>query len=171
MAELADVPKPGTVEHYLKHRLDHQISHFETAATREQRRGKSWQNVTIVAAALTPLLIGWAEIATDDESKSGLRILALASSGAAAIATSIISVRRYWETGVLYRAREEALKGERWLWQQKVGPYDAAMASADAPVDPDKLLVERAEAIIAEDVSEWTKRMREASQRADTGGG
>lgn len=159
MSETETPAGPGpSVDHYVTARLDDQINHFEKAAGREQRRGKDWQNLLIAMSAVTPLLIGLAEIVETREDL--LRGLALLTSALAAIATSIMATRRYWENGVIYRAREEALKREKWLWQQKVGPY------AEAGVDPDAALVERVEDIIAADVQDWSGRMREASLTA-----
>ncbi|MEM1383390.1 MAG: DUF4231 domain-containing protein [Pseudomonadota bacterium] len=163
--------KPESIAAYVTGRVDDQIGHFAKAATREQSRGKGWQNAVIVATAFTPLLIGLAEIM---EGMSGtkpfyyldpklLRGAALVSSFLAVVASTLLSTRRYWENGVLYRAREQALIREKWLWEQRAGPY----AETSDP-ERDRLLTERVEALIEEDVTGWTGRMRAASKNMKT---
>ncbi|MEM1160449.1 MAG: DUF4231 domain-containing protein [Pseudomonadota bacterium] len=149
------------VDTFIAERLDDQITYFSNAAGREQGRGKQWQNTLIGAAALTPMLIALAEL-FEEPISSILRGLSLVSSALAAIATSVIATRKYWENGVAYRAREQALIREKILFQMRAGPY--ADGASDPP--PDRLLVETVEAIIAEDVVGWTERMRDASKQA-----
>jgi len=159
----ADAPAAdgSAFQAFLTDRLQGQIAYFNKAAAREQERGKLWQNVLIVAAAATPLLIGLAEFF--DGFQTGLRALALGSSFLAAVATSLLSVRQYWENGVGYRAQEQALIRERVLYDTKAGPY--APEALDG-ADPRTLLVETVEAIVAKDVTGWQARMQEASQRS-----
>lgn len=149
-------------EQYLRTRLEDQRAYFARAASREQQRGKDWQNLVIASMALTPFLIGMSEIVgASTEAGTTLRAVALFSSFVLAVATTVLEVRTYWRNGVNYRSHEMALARERHLWEQRAGEY------ADAHDDDDarRLLVERVEAILAQDTIDWQARMRDASER------
>ena len=149
------------IETFITERLDHQISYFDKAASREQQRGKSWQNYMIGAAAVTPVFIALAELGPEPWDTI-LRGLSLVSSALAAVATSVLATRKYWENGITYRAREQALIREKFLYRMKAGPY--AKGASDLPAG--QLLVENVEGLLAEDAAGWAERMKDASQRA-----
>jgi len=161
---MAATDKPD-IESYVAQRLQGQIDYFDRAAGREQRLGRIWQYCQIVAAAVTPLLIGLAEI-FEEAAADWFRAASLVTAAVAAIATSVLAARRHWENGVLFRAREQALMRERELWRQGAGRYGPAEGASS---DPDRLLIETVEDLIDEDISGWTARMREASKRSDGG--
>lgn len=148
---------------FITNRVDDQIAYFSRAAEREQGRGKDWQNALIVAAAATPMLIGLAELIHGDW-QIVMRALSLISAAVAAVATSIVSTRKYWENGVMYRAREQALIREKSLFDMRAADY----AEGAAEVSAEELFVLNVEQIIADDVGAWTGRMKDASAHAQS---
>ncbi|MEM7190066.1 MAG: SLATT domain-containing protein, partial [Pseudomonadota bacterium] len=116
----------------------------------------------IWAAAATPLLIGATEILPEIETL--LKLASLAAASATVVATGVLRVRQHWQQGVIYRGRQEALIRELQLWEHDAGRY-APSGLEKAKTDKDTLLVETCEGIIADDVSDWTNRMKDATSR------
>ncbi|MEM9140972.1 MAG: DUF4231 domain-containing protein, partial [Pseudomonadota bacterium] len=109
----------------------------------------------------TPMLIGLAEL-VDGDWQAVMRGFSLVSAAAAAVATSVMSTRKYWENGVNYRAREQALIREKSLFEMRAADY--AEDAADLPAE--ELFVLNVEQIIADDVGAWAGRMKDASRNA-----
>ncbi|MEM7057506.1 MAG: DUF4231 domain-containing protein [Pseudomonadota bacterium] len=141
-----------------------QIPYFSGAASREQKKGRDLQDLQIAAAAATPLLIGAAEIFQDNNLGTLLRLLALVAAAATAFVTGTLSVRKHWELGVNYRAREQSLISQLYYWEMSAGAYAEAKLK-EAGKDKNTLLVETCEGIIGDDVEYWSNALKDASSR------
>jgi Protein of unknown function (DUF4231) len=121
-------------------RLEDQIAWYDRKSIQNQRTYRRIKVFEIVAAAVIPFLAA-IEVPHMKWIVGGLGVLITAFEG-------IIQLNQYSQNWIAYRATNEALKREKYLYLAEAGPY-AAIAN------PRALLAERVEAIIAQENSKW----------------
>lgn len=108
-------------------------------------RNKSWyQNlrfITILSAAMIPFLSTNAQIPVGHQISAVLGVLI-------AVMEGVQQLKQFHENWVSYRATEEALKREQYLYLAKAGSYRGLDASA-------QLLAERVEALVSSEETKW----------------
>jgi hypothetical protein len=137
-------------EDYIEQRLNDQINWYGQKSSSNQRWFKRLRLAEIVAAAIIPFLSGFAD--------KGLTIkIAIGALGVTvAIIASLLALLRLQEHWINYRATAEALKTEKFLFLTQTRPYDAA--------DAFHLLVQRVEALLSKENTEWMQSMIKPSK-------
>ncbi len=129
---------------YLTRRVDDQIAWYSEKGSWNQRWYKRLRAVEIVCAAAIPLLVGFVA----DQTLS-LKVTVGLLGFVVAIITGIVTLYRFQENWVQYRATAESLKHEKFLFLTRVGPYAVA--------EPFPLFVQRIEQLIAQENSSWAE--------------
>ncbi len=135
-------------------RLEEQISWYDTKSLSNQRTYKRVKVFEIIAAASIPFItpmpgmyVKWIV--------GVLGVLITVSEG-------IIQLNQYNKNWISYRATNEALKREKYLYLGSAGPYaGAAAANAHA------MLAERVEGILAQETEKWVT-LQENTRAATT---
>lgn len=145
---------PTDFDQLIRERLDDQIAWYDRKATFNQHR---YRISTVIQIAISAIIMIVASAAKPLTIPLGTFDL-----GWAALLAALLAVMKGMETAyqwqanwVNYRGAAESLKRERYLYLGKAGPY------ADAP-DPNRLLVERVEDVIAHETGGWAGRMQQA---------
>jgi hypothetical protein len=116
-------------------------------------RNKTWfqtlKVVTILSAALIPVL-STSGIPHGSQVSAGLGVLI-------AVIESLQQLKQYHDNWINYRATEEALKHERYLYLARAGPYRGVDG-------PQTLLAERVEAIVSQEEKGWVSTQTSAEQ-------
>jgi hypothetical protein len=134
---------------YLEQRLDEQMQWHSAKSRVYQQRYKIIQLAVITAGALVPVFS--ASAATDAPVMvPHLYLLVSALGVLVAVLSAAQSLFRYQEMWIQYRATAEALKANRYLYLTGTTPYDGD--------DRDAVLVQRVEAIIADQNVSWRTR-------------
>ena len=154
--------RAADLEGVIHERIDDQIGWYDNKAKFNQHRYRISSVmqialsavIMIVAASSTPLTIPlgpWPPL------------------GVAAVLAALIAVMKGMETAyqwqlnwINYRAAAESLKREKYLYRANAGPYTGV-------ADPGRLLIERAEDVIAHETGGWTGRMQQAQPAATHG--
>ena len=166
VAEVSDagsksLPKQGpwrseasrmTEAEYMDQRVGDQIRWYSRKSTSCQTRYKSLRLTEIIAAALIPFLSGMGERVPYGAWVIGMLGVVIAISAAAA------SLFKFHENWIQYRATQEQLKCEKFLFLTRSGPY--------AEDDPFQVLVQRVEKILAKENSTWAKTGMSTSKPA-----
>ena len=130
-----------TSEEYIKDRVDDQIAWYDRKSGDAQRRFKLFRRAEIVCAAAIPFIAGY----------SGTYIGAQAATGVlgavVVVLASLLSLGRYQENWLEYRATAEALKHEKYLYLAHVEPY--------ASENSFPLFVQAAEGFLSKENSAW----------------
>ena len=137
-------------EDYVEQRLNDQINWYGQKSAANQRWFKRLRFAEIVAAAVIPFVSGFAD--------GSLRIkIAIGALGViVAIIASLLALLRLQEHWINYRATAEALKTEKFLFLTQTQPYDTA--------DAFHLLVQRVEALLSKENTEWMQSMIKPSK-------
>jgi hypothetical protein len=130
-------------------RLDDQISWYDRKSGQSQTRFKALKLVTIVSAALIPVVSQFVE---NNAYVSILGVIVI-------IVESVQQLNQYEQLWITYRATAEALKHEKYLHAAKAGPY------GEAP-DPEKLLAERIEELVSQESKRWVESNLSKSDKA-----
>lgn len=128
---------------YLKQRVKDQLDWFERKSAWNQKWYKRLKLAVIVFSVSIPLLVGFVE-ADMDWLKIGIGILGIIIAGI----EGALSLYKFQDNWIQYRATAEALKRETYFYKTNSGEYRQAQA-------PFPLFVERIEAIIEGDTSNW----------------
>jgi uncharacterized protein DUF4231 len=132
-------------------RLDDQIRWYDTHSSRQRRSFYVLKIVTIVAAAVIPLM---AVILSD----AYLNKIVISSLGALIVVIEGIQQLFQFQTNwILYRSTCEGLKREKYLYVGNAGPYAAAH-------NPHSLLAERIESLISQELASWTSSQQSSEQ-------
>jgi hypothetical protein len=146
------MPESTSNHDQILERLDNQIRWYDIHSGRQRRSFYSLKVVTVVAAAIIPLL---AVILPDGH----LNKIVTSLLGALIVVIEGIQQLFQLQTNwTLYRSTCESLKSEKYLYLGEAGPYAAAAQT------PHSLLAERVEALISKEVVGWTSSQR-ASQK------
>ena len=130
---------------YLEQRVEDQLNWFERKCAWNQKRYKRLKLVIIISSAAIPLMVGFIQ---NDNMMIWLKILTGATGVIIAVAEGVSSLYKYQDNWIQYRATAEALKRECFLYKTGAGEYRQEK-------DPFPLFVERIEAIIDNDTSNW----------------
>jgi hypothetical protein len=129
---------------YVEDRLSEQMKWYETKANENKSRFHIFQTIIVIASVIIPIinLINFAPFE--------IRIVSSILGGTVTGITAFIQLKKYQENWLLYRATEENLKKEKYLFLYDAGPY------SDAKDDNrKKVLVERVESIISSETSQF----------------
>ena len=140
-------------EDYIEQRLNDQINWYGQKSSTNQLWFKRLRFAEIVAAAVIPFLAGFA-----GESLS-IKIAIGALGVVVAIIASLLALLRLQEHWINYRATAEALKTEKFLFLTQTLPYDKENAF--------HLLVQRVEALLSKESTEWMQSMIKPSKEED----
>jgi hypothetical protein len=142
-------------ENVVHERLDDQIAWYDKKAKFNQQRYRIASVSQIALSAVIMIVASTPQAVT-------IPVGAHFDPGLAALLAAVIAVMKGMETAyqwqsnwINYRAAAESLKREKYLFRGRAGPY-AAVA------DPERLLVERIEDVIAHETGGWTGRMQQA---------
>jgi hypothetical protein len=144
-------------EKYLKERYYDQLSYYDKASVKNQKRYRRFQWILIILSAMTPIL------AALDGKWFSLQIAVIAVSAIVAILTTSLKTFQYQELWVNYRATHEQLKPEIHYYEFAVGPY------SQAGVDKEAMFVTRVETILDKEHQGWpsAKKIREDRDLGD----
>lgn len=121
-------------------RLEDQIVWYSRKSQGAQRRYKWMKGLTIVSAALIPVLTTTG-VAHAAQVAGGLGVLI-------AVLEGIQQMNRYQANWTSYRATAEALQREKFLYLGKANPYLGA-------ANPQAMLAERVEALVSQENTLW----------------
>lgn len=146
-----------TPEEYLEQRLDDQIRWYDGKSGSAQRWFKRLRAAEIVFAAAIPVLASFAE------GNALIGPLMGILGALVVVLAGLLSLQQYQERWVEYRATAESLKHEKYLYLTGTDPY--------AGPDAFPLLVQRVEALISKEHSNWTGYSRQGAADSKSGGG
>lgn len=128
---------------YIDKRIEDQIEWLDAKSTWNQRLFKRLRFAEIVMGSLIPVLAG-----LELPELVGKALVALLGASIAIVAAAI-SLWRFQELWVQYRATAEALKREKHIFLTRTSPYDGE--------DRFPLLVSRVEALLATENASWSQ--------------
>lgn len=128
---------------YVENRYKDQMSFYDKAAVKNQKKYKQFQWVLIVFSAITPVLAAF------DGQWVRLQIPVVLVSAIVAVLTAGLKTFQYQEMWVNYRATNELLKPEIYYYNFSVGPY------AEEGIDKETLFVSRVETILDKEHINW----------------
>ncbi len=123
---------------YLTDRLETQIDWYSTKATNNKFGFHLLQIMVLIVGATIPIvnIVDFAPLET--------RLISSVLGSVTVTVTGIIQLKKYHENWIMYRSTEEALKKEKYTYQNEVGEY-----SGLTPDERLKRLVENVESIIS----------------------
>lgn len=162
-----------TPAEYIEKRLDEQIGWYNRRSTSYQKKYKNLRKIELVGAALIPLLSGLAVSVPNmlgGGTNSGavntgtiITIIVALMGAAIAVIAGLLGLGRYQELWFEYRATCENLTREKLLYQTRVEPYNDANAFS--------LLVQRAEALMSRENTNWTHSLLPKEGKKDPSNG
>ena len=147
---------------YLKERVEKQRVWYETKANRNKKTFFTYQTIIIILGALIPVIVAFEGAVCLLEVWGG-PITALISAFIAVIA-GLDKLQQPQPNWFNYRANEETIKKEEWLYKYKVGHYKGLNDQ-----EAKELLVERIESIISADIARVTTLKREEREEREEG--
>ncbi len=137
-------------ERYIQERLQGQIDWFDAKSSWNQRWYKRLKAIEILAAALIPLLSGFATSLPGTNSiMGGLGVVIAFISG-------VLALNRFQENWTDYRATAEALRHHKYRYLTASAPYHVK--------EPFLRLVENVEQILAQENGRWREQARQPVQ-------
>jgi len=136
---------------YLKERYEDQINWYDKKSMWNQKLYRHFQWSVIILAAITPVLVAIAPVAT--------RWPAVIVAALVAIGTSILKTFKYQENWINYRTTCETLRKEIHFYRVGLGDYGDSE-------DREALFVERVESLISRENTIWltTQRPKEGKK-------
>lgn len=131
------------MEHYMKTRVDDQISWYDSKSLHCQKIYKFYQTTEIIIAALIPLLSGYSDI------HISIPILIGIFGAIIAIIESITKLFKWHENWIEYRTTCELLRYQKNLYLTKSAPYNTE------PETIDNIFVRNIENIISSENNKW----------------
>jgi len=140
---------------YVENRYKDQMSYYNKAAGKNQKKYKLFQWILIIFSALTPILAAF------DGKWVSLQVPVVLISAIVAILTAGLKTFQYQEMWVNYRATNELLKPEIYYYNFSVGPY------AEEGIDRETLFVSRVETILDKEHINWpvVKKLHESAHK------
>jgi hypothetical protein len=135
------MPETQTPEQVTLERLDSQINWYSSRSSKNQTLYKTFKALTIISAAMIPVLTTSNQIRFGSQIAAGLGVLI-------AILEGMQQLNKYHDNWTDYRATAEALKHEKFLYLAKAGPYRDIESPASR-------LAERVEALVSQEESNW----------------
>jgi hypothetical protein len=139
-----------SADEYIEQRLDDQINWYDQKSSTNQIWFKRLRFAEIVAAAIIPFLSGFAG------GSLAIKIAIGALGVVVAVIASLLALLHFQEHWINYRAKAEALKTEKFLFLTQTQPYDKE--------DAFHLLVQRVEALLSKENTEWLQAMMKPSK-------
>ena len=139
---------------YIEQRLDNQKDWYARNSQKNQRWHKLLQVIQILSAASIPFLV------TVITQQYALNITTGALGVLIAVITGITALYKFDEKWIKYRTTAESLKHEKFLYETRVEPYDGA--------DSFPLLVQRVEALISQENSDWSQYINKTGEKNRT---
>ena len=122
------------------------------------RRNRSWytalKSTQIVVAAAIPVV----SVAGGGDIQRWTNAILGALIG---VIEGVIQLGQYQQNWLLFRATRQAMKREEFLHSGKAGPYSSVP-------DPDRLYIERCDAIISGENSKWLSSQEQSSSKKGT---
>lgn len=149
---------------YITQRLDDQISWYGKKSRSNKFRFRLCQAIIIIASAAIPIInlgIPLTGSEPNEYVKQALGISAILG-GIITVVTALSQMDSYFETWVLYRTTQEALKREKFLYLNSAGDYTNIQEPAKL-----KLLVERIEAMLSAENAKFLALQQNAKQQSD----
>lgn len=144
-----------TSEEYLQERLDDQIKWYDDKSSWNQMWYKRLRALEILFSVTLPFLVSHI---TGDSGM--LKLLAGAMGVAIALIAGLVTLYKFQENWVEYRATAETLKHEKYLYLTQTAPYDGDNAF--------HLLVATAESAMSKENAAWSQVFKE--RQKDTTG-
>lgn len=150
---------------YLKNRYEDQLSYYDRAAGKNQKKYKRYQWVLIVLSALTPVLaaLNGKQLGLYTINAELVNVVVVVIASIVAILTTGLKTFNYQELWITYRSTHEKLKHELYYYRFDIGGYNAA------DVDKESLFVSRVEAILSAEHKDWplAKQINRAEDNND----
>lgn len=140
---------------YLKDRLQDQIDWYEKKSSWNQARYKQLQFMAIIFGASIPLLT----VLSFDKIEVVIRFLIALFGSAIAVISAVLTLYKFQDNWVKYRATAEALIREKYLFLTKIAPYNEEEEKNLA------VLVTRCEAIMSAEQRDWTESVVPQKER------
>jgi Protein of unknown function (DUF4231) len=156
----------SNINDYIKDRLDEQRSWYAAKAAYNKSRYRIFQIIVIVASAIIPVInltSGWGTNTNQDAIHAALLTTSIISAGVTII-IAFTQMEKYFETWVLYRTTAEALRREKFLFENSCAVYYNL-----AEVDKNRLLVERVEAMLSSENSKFFAFQQQTRQQSVQG--
>ncbi len=132
-------------EDYIEQRLNDQIGWYDRKSSTNQHWFKRLRFAEIVAAATIPFLSGFVD------NSFPIKIAIGALGVVVAVIASLLGLLQLQERWIEYRATAESLRKEKFLFLTQTDPYGKD--------DAFHLLVQRVEALLSKENTEWTQSM------------
>jgi hypothetical protein len=133
-------------------RLEDQLRWHDRKAVRAQRKYKGLKLLQLTTAAAIPVVVGG--FSAGEAATAALGGLILVVEG-------MQQVGQYHRNWIISRATCEALEREKHLYLGHAGSYARAR-------DPERLLAERVEALVARETAGWTSMQQDATRDEDS---
>jgi len=127
-----------TDKNYVKNRLDDQIDWYSKNATKNKSRFHGFQIAVIIIGAIIPL------VNLVDFAPTEIRIISSILGVIIVGVSGILQLKKYHENWISYRSTEEALKKEKYTYENNAGEYSGLDEEKKL-----KLLVENVESTIS----------------------
>jgi Protein of unknown function (DUF4231) len=137
---MSDINQAKSPEEVTLLRLQDQLDWYSAKSSLNKSRFQSLKMLTIISAALIPVLVT-SHLPYSAQVSAGLGVLI-------AIVEGLQQLKQYHGNWISFRATAEALKHEQFLYLAKAGPY----ISAD---HPQAMLAERVESLITQEEGKW----------------
>lgn len=144
------LPRQKSIKNYIKLRLLSQRRWYEEKATSSKKFFINNQKVIIILGAIIPLIVALGSVFEIVNDYSA--IISAFISAVIAIIAGIDKLLQPQTSWYNYRASEEILKKEEWLYLYKAGPYHDL-----TPEEAALLLVERVESVISADMANFIR--------------
>ena len=146
---MPDVTTSQSPEQITLERLAENLAWYSAKSTRNKTWFQSLKTLTIASAALIPVM-STSGIPHGAQISAGLGVLI-------AVIESLQQLKQYHDNWINYRASEEALKHEQYLYLARAGPYRGIDS-------PQTLLAERVESIVSQEEKGWVSSQTSAQQ-------
>ena len=134
---------------YIAQRLDNQIEWYDRKSLSNQYWYKRLRMTQFVAAALIPFFTAYLSEIPMTKFVVGVFGVAIA------VVTAALDLYRFQEHWIEYRTTCESLKKEKFLFLANSGPYGSGSVAMF------QLLVQRVEALISKEHSNWAQYVRQ----------
>ena len=142
------------MEDYLTERVEAQRKWYEERATKNKKKFFTYQTIIIILGAFIPVLVTFEVVVPELKEWGGPITAAIAA--VIAVIAGLDKLGQPQPNWFNYRANEETIKKEEWLYKYRAGQYrDLGDQEAN------RLLVERIESIISADIARVTNLNKE----------
>ncbi len=139
-------------DEYFKQRLQDQIEWYDRKSLWNQKYFKRLRTSEIICAGAIPLLSGFLMPET-----LYLKIIVGVLGLVISVIAGVLSVFKFQENWIEYRATSEMLKHEKYLFLAEASPYNVR--------DAFLLLVARVESLISKENSNWAQYIKSAREK------